>query len=79
MRTGECVPSAVQGRWCWRKELQSRSHLYWAWLFLGLAMIALYLALAQPIELLAYDAALDHVPRSLVFSQAISDGALYPR
>ena len=53
--------------------------LRWLWLFLALAAAALYPAFTQNIAALAYDAALEHVPRGLLFSQAIDDGALYPR
>jgi hypothetical protein len=40
---------------------------------------ALWPALSRDIAELAYDAAMEHVPRSVVFSQVITDGVLYPR
>ena len=43
------------------------------------APFALWPALTRDIASSAYDAAMEHVPRAVVFSQAISDGALYPR
>jgi hypothetical protein len=51
----------------------------WAWLSVVLLSLALVPALTQNIAALAYDAAMEHVPRGVVFSQAISEGVLYPR
>ncbi|HEX9118026.1 MAG TPA: hypothetical protein VGA61_18310, partial [Anaerolineae bacterium] len=53
--------------------------LRWAWLWLILVLPAVYPALAYNVAAHAYDAATAHVYRGIVFSQAISDGALYPR
>lgn len=52
--------------------------LKWAWLMLVLAAPAV-LAARYNIAEYAYDAAAAHVYRGVVFSQAISDGTLYPR
>jgi hypothetical protein len=43
------------------------------------AVPALYTALSRDIGALAYDAATEHIYRGVVFSQAISEGVLYPR
>ncbi len=51
----------------------------WVWLIAILMSPALWPTLTRNIAALAYDAALEHVPRGAVFSQAISDGVLYPR
>ncbi len=51
----------------------------WWWLLLVLAGPALYAALAHNIAATAYDAATVHIYQGVVFSQAISDGVLYPR
>ena len=54
-------------------------HLRWWWLLLVFALPAIYPALFWNSGAVAYDAALQHIPRGLVFSGAISDGVLYPR
>jgi hypothetical protein len=51
----------------------------WLWLAAILLAFALYPALTRDIGGLAWDAALEHVPRGVVFSDIISDGVLYPR
>jgi hypothetical protein len=51
----------------------------WGWLCALLLSFALLPALTRNIAALAYDAAMEHVPRGVVFSKAISDGGLYPR
>lgn len=56
-----------------------RSSVRWGWLLVVLAAFALWPALTRDIASSAYDAAMEHVPRAVVFSQAISDGTLYPR
>ena len=56
-------------------------HPRWSWLWLVALLLApvLYAALAQDIGALAYDAALQHIDRGVVFSSMISEGVLYPR
>ncbi len=56
-----------------------RERLLWVVFFLLLALPALIPALTQDIGALAYDAATEHIYRGVVFSEAISDGVLYPR
>jgi hypothetical protein len=51
----------------------------WSWLLLLLAAWVLWPALTQNIGAYAHDAAAEHIYRSVVFSEAISDGVLYPR
>ena len=51
----------------------------WLWLALLLLAPAVLTALTRDIGALAYDAATEHIYRGVVFSQAISEGALYPR
>ena len=51
----------------------------WTWLLTILAAFAIVPALTRNIAALAYDAGTEHVYRGVVFSQAISDGVLYPR
>jgi len=51
----------------------------WAWLLLALAAAAIYPALVWNSGAVAYDAALQHIPRGLIFSNAIDDGVLFPR
>ena len=51
----------------------------WAWLLLALAGAAVYPALIWNSGAVAYDAVLQHIPRALLFSGAITDGILYPR
>ena len=57
------------------------SHPRWSWLWLIVLLLApvLYTALAQDIGAVAYDAALQHIDRGVVFSKIISEGVLYPR
>ena len=57
------------------------SHPRWSWLWLIALLLApvLYAALAQDIGAVAYDAALQHIDRGVVFSKIISEGVLYPR
>jgi hypothetical protein len=61
------------------KRIRAASWTSWAWLSAILVSLALLPALTRNTAALAYDAALEHVPRGVVFSQAISDGNLYPR
>jgi Alpha-(1->3)-arabinofuranosyltransferase len=61
------------------KHLATDPRIRWVWLLVLLPTAVLWPALTQNIAALAYDAALEHVPRGVVFSQAISDGVLYPR
>jgi hypothetical protein len=61
------------------KRLAAGRGIRWAWLLVLLLAVALWPTLTRNIAALAYDAATEHVPRSVVFSQAISDGVLYPR
>src|SRR5512139_3215819 len=51
----------------------------WAWLLVLLAAPALYPALTQNIGALAYDAARSHIYQGVVYSDAVSQGVLYPR
>lgn len=51
----------------------------WAWLLGALAALGVYPALVWNSGAVAYDAALQHIYRGFIFSDAISDGALYPR
>src|SRR3954453_22764896 len=51
-----------------------------SWLLGGLLpLFAMITALSVPIEEHAYDAASFHIYRSVVFSDALADGGLYPR
>ena len=61
------------------KRIRGGSWFSWVWLSTILIALALVPALTRNIAALAYDAAMEHVPRALVFSQAISDGVLFPR
>jgi hypothetical protein len=61
------------------KQFRVGSWISWAWLFTVLVSLAVLPALTRDTAALAYDAAIEHVPRGVVFSQAISDGVLYPR
>ncbi len=57
-----------------------RPRAVFSWMLaLLLPLFAVYLAVAYPIEESAYDAAAIHIPRSVVFSAARSDGGLIPR
>ena len=51
----------------------------WAWLLLVLAGAAVYPALAENVGAVAFDAATVHIYQGFVFSQAISQGVLFPR
>jgi hypothetical protein len=62
---GARLPAALRARW-------------W-WLLLALTVPAVYPALAYNIAATAYDAATVHIYQGVVFSNAISDGVLYPR
>lgn len=53
--------------------------LRWVWLLALLAAPVLLTALLKDIGGLSYDAAGEHIPRAVVFSQIINDGVLYPR
>ena len=64
-------PISVVGGWLGRRA--------WLWLALLLMAPAVVTALGQDIGAHAYDAATEHIARGVVFSQAISDGILYPR
>jgi hypothetical protein len=55
------------------------SRLSWWWLLLLFALPAIYPALLWNSGAVAYDAALQHILRGLVFSGAIGEGVLYPR
>ncbi len=57
----------------------SRLELRWWWLFLVFSATAVATALLYHIASFAYDAAAEHVLRAVVYSQAVSDGALLPR
>jgi hypothetical protein len=61
------------------KQVRVAPWIAWTWLFAVLLTAALVPALTRNIAALAYDAAMEHVPRGVLFSQAISDGILYPR
>ncbi len=56
-----------------------RSETRWWWLSLIFAALAVATALAYNIAVTAYDAAAEHVFRGVIYSQAVSDGVLYPR
>jgi hypothetical protein len=51
----------------------------WAWLLSILAAFAIYPALTRNIGALAYDAGTTHIYRSVVYSDAVSSGVLYPK
>ena len=53
--------------------------LRWTWLLLVLAAFAIYPALAWNIGPYAYDAGTVHIYQGVVYSDAVSSGALYPR
>ena len=55
------------------------SRLRWIWLLLLLPAAAVWPALTRPIAALAYDAGTAHLYRSIAYSQAVSDGVLFPR
>jgi hypothetical protein len=55
------------------------SRLRWIWLLLLLPAVAVWPALTRPIATLAYDAGTAHLYRSIAYSQAVSDGVLFPR
>ncbi len=59
--------------------MKQRSELRWWWLFLVFSATAVATALIYHIAAFAYDAAAEHVLRAVVYSQAVSDGALLPR
>jgi hypothetical protein len=56
-----------------------RLELRWWWLFLLFSATAVATALIYHIAAFAYDASAEHVLRAVVYSQAVSDGALLPR
>lgn len=56
-----------------------RLELRWWWLFLIFSATAIATALIYHIASFAYDASAEHVLRAVVYSQAVSDGALLPR
>ncbi len=58
---------------------RSSSRLLWAWLLTLLPLAAIWPALTNNVAALAYDAATAHLNRSVVYSQAVSDGVLVPR
>lgn len=51
----------------------------WLWLLLAVAALVLYPVLKEDVAARAFDSGTVHIFRGLVFSQAISDGVLYPR
>jgi hypothetical protein len=55
------------------------SSIRWAWQLLLLAALAVYPPLKHNIGALAYDAGTVHVYRGVVYSDAVSQGAQYPR
>lgn len=55
------------------------SRLLQAWLLVALVGFIAQAALVHPIEEVAHDAAVAHIPRSVLFSRVISDGVWYPR
>ncbi len=59
--------------------MRSRLELRWWWLFLVFSAMAVATALIYHVAAFAYDAAAEHVLRAVVYSQAVSDGALLPR
>lgn len=59
--------------------MRSRLELRWWWLFVVFSATAVATALLYNIAAFAYDAAAEHVLRAVVYSQAVSDGALLPR
>lgn len=59
--------------------MKLRYELQWWWLFVIFAASAVVTALAYNIAVVAYDAAAEHVFRGVIYSQAVSDGVLFPR
>ncbi|MEZ4767824.1 MAG: alpha-(1-_3)-arabinofuranosyltransferase family protein [Caldilineales bacterium] len=51
----------------------------WLWLLLAVAAVVVYPVLREDVAARAYDSGTVHVFRGVVFSQAISDGVLFPR
>ncbi|MCB0253556.1 MAG: hypothetical protein KDI55_07490 [Anaerolineae bacterium] len=51
----------------------------WLWLLLAVAALVLYPTLKEDVAARAFDSGTVHIFRGLVFSQAISDGVLFPR
>jgi len=62
-----------------RMNTRSSANIRWLWLLLALAALVIYPVLKENVAARAYDAGTVHVYRGLVFSQAISDGAILPR
>ena len=60
-------------------RLARSSRWLWVWLLAILSAVAVYPALTQNIAAHAYDAASAHIYRSVVYSQVVSDGVLFPR
>ena len=60
-------------------RLARSSRWPWVWLLAILSAVAVYPALTQNIAAHAYDAASAHVYRSVIYSQIVSDGVLFPR
>jgi len=60
-------------------RLARSSRWLWVWLLAILSAVAIYPALTQNIAAHAYDAASAHIYRSVVYSQIVSDGVLFPR
>ena len=60
-------------------RLARSSRWPWVWLLAILSAVAVYPALTQNIAAHAYDAASAHIYRSVVYSQVVSDGVLFPR
>ena len=51
----------------------------WVWLLVLLVALVVQPALSRDIGAVAYDAYTEHIYRGVAFSEAISDGVLYPR
>ena len=51
----------------------------WVWLLVLLIALVVQPALTRDIGAVAYDAATEHIYRGVAFSDAVSDGVLYPR
>ena len=58
---------------------RSWATIRWLWLLLAVAAVVLYPVLKEDVAARAFDSGTVHIFRGLVFSQAISDGVLYPR
>lgn len=62
-----------------RRSALRVASLKWAWLLVLLVAPVLLTSLLKDIGGVSYDAAAEHIPRAVVFSNILNDGVLYPR